>query len=89
MPCYERYWLERGQEPTTEIVIEKGIPIPPTKKHRNHYRYPWKEMAVGNSFYAEVDVLTIKSNAAQTGKLLGRKFFVQQNGAGVRVWRTS
>jgi hypothetical protein len=89
MPKFEQYWLGRGRAPADKIEIEKGVPIPPTKKRsKSHYRYPWREMEVGDSFYAEVDILPVRTNALHTGKLLGRKFYVRQDGTGVRVWRT-
>lgn len=87
MPRYEQYWMERGGKPADEIKIEKGIPIPPKRRSPVANRYPWRNMEIGDSFYADVDVLQVQSNAYQTGKALGRRFFVKQQGSGVRVWR--
>ena len=68
------------------IEINKKIPIPPLKK-RNVY--PYKDMAIGDSFFVPTGKIQIVCNANyRTGKQLGKKFIARKDQEGVRVWRT-
>ncbi len=64
-----------------KIEIEKGIPIPPPRRHRKS-QYPWDSMEAGDSFFTTKP--TGKNLAAQR---LGRRFTVRREGDGRRVWR--
>ena len=72
----------------SEYKIEKDVPTPPA----NRSKYPWRKMAVGDSFFAPAALQrVIGSNASRVGKKLGRKYVTRvmtENGIeGVRVWR--
>lgn len=66
--------------------IEHGVPIPPTKTSR----YPFAEMAVGDSFgSAEEPANTVRACAiAYAKKHHGKKFIVRSVEGGCRCWRT-
>ena len=67
------------------ITTEKGVPLPPMRV-RNVY--PYKTMAVGDSFFVRDGKLQIVCNANwKNGKKLGRKFAARREADGVRVWR--
>ena len=68
------------------IKIEKGIPVPTPRA--TPAKYPFAEMEIGDSFYVARGVAYIRSVASTRGKALSRKFAVQAEGDGVRVWRT-
>ena len=81
-----------------EYKIEKGIPIPQAniKKHESGKRregkkckYPWAEMEVGDSFFAEGTGPTIY--AAAKGWCLRHElpfdFLTKKVENGMRVWR--
>lgn len=62
----------------SEIKIEKGIPVPLKKSAK----YPWKEMAVGDSFF-----VAGKSSYFPAHDAEGRKFTQRMVDGGLRVWR--
>ena len=67
------------------IGVEAGVPMP-TVRSRNVY--PYKTMAVGDSFFVRDGKLQIVCNANwKNGKKLGRKFAARREADGVRVWR--
>lgn len=71
------------------IKIDKGIPLPPAIRCRGAApKYPWHEMNVGDSFFAQgVKASSISRLAIVTGKACGRKFSTRKESDGVRVWR--
>lgn len=70
----------------TQIKIDKGVQIPPQK--RNDYRkYPFKELAVGDSFFIEERYATVAPSASAHGRRYGKKFTTRSENGGTRVWR--
>jgi len=71
------------------IEIEKGIPLPEVKRGRKgNYRYPWRDMAIGDSFLApDADIRYMAASAVGARKRLGRRFACRTVEGGVRVWR--
>jgi len=73
-----------------EIKIEKGVPLPASGAGRPS-KYPWGDMEVGDSFFAEAKPESMHTQAAFAGRKYGRRFTTRkrtENGvAGVRVWR--
>lgn len=63
--------------------IDKGIPIPAWKGRR---KYPFADMAVGDSFHVKGVGSSLLSNAAANYK--PKKFAARKDATGVRVWRT-
>lgn len=73
----------------SEFKIEKGIPLPPSRRHS---RYPFHEMEVNDSvFFPGVEQRTISGTAQSTGKSRGWRFatrkVVVDGVTGVRIWR--
>lgn len=67
------------------ITIEKNIPIPANT--RKTQKYPWGEMAVGDSFYAATDKPeNFRRNLYQQNKN-GKRFVGKPEANGFRVWR--
>jgi|TARA_R110000868_G_scaffold102492_11_gene282233 hypothetical protein len=65
--------------------IEKGIPVPFGKG-----RYPFYDMQVGDSFFAEgKEPHKVASAAYQFSrkKALGAKYTARTEGTGTRIWR--
>jgi hypothetical protein len=78
---------------TSELKIEKGIPVP--TGIRGSRVYPFKDMDVGDSFLVPVDEggkRSIQSSIAQCSRRyrkVGKQFttrFLKKEG-GIRVWR--
>lgn len=77
---------------TIKLEIEKGIPTPDPKVKRagipNKYRYPYRDMEVGDSFLVPgalvSEIASVRSYAAQT---TGYRFAARAVEGGVRVWR--
>lgn len=67
------------------MQIEKDIPI--TDHRGAEPKYPWPEMDVGDSFFAEVHPSTLRPSARQYGQRHGKVFRVRKEGAGSRAWR--
>jgi hypothetical protein len=72
------------------IRIEKGVPMPPPSRSKTFY--PWREMKVGDSFFAVGREMNgISSSASSWGKKLNCIFRCRQNAVGgeegIRVWR--
>jgi hypothetical protein len=83
------------------IQIDSGVPIPKRNvgRRRGPYKYPWLDMARGQSFVFPGDTTDweayrdrAQGGTAQAGKRYGRKFktrAVVENGQRViRIWRT-
>lgn len=68
--------------------IEKNVPMPSGYHHKEVY--PWREMAVGDSFVVrnERSHASLSSTAGGAGKRLGMKFTVRKQPDGsFRIWR--
>lgn len=69
--------------------IEKGIPIPKSV-HSNRRRYPLEDLAVNDSFAAEIDkAKSIRSRIQAYGRSTGKVFKTRQLGDVIRVWRVA
>lgn len=72
-----------------EIKIEKGIPQPPTKGGKK--KYPFGEMAIGDSFLVPTDnngAGSVRCAASYYGsRHPGFKFVVRMVDGGCRCWR--
>jgi hypothetical protein len=77
--------LSNAGDHTEAVRIEKGVPLP--RAHRSS-KYPWRQMEVGDSFFA-AGVLrsSLRQQAYAVGRKIGRKFAVRQVEGGTRVWR--
>ncbi len=80
---------------TDEIKIEKGIPMPASRRD-GHSKYPLKDMEVGDSFFVanspdgRSPAKTIRwTVGAFRKKNTGTKFSVRVVEGGIRVWRTA
>ena len=66
--------------------IDSGVPVPPDRAI-----YPWKEMAIGDSFFVpdrpDKPSQNMSAVAAITGKRMGTRYKVQREPGGARVWR--
>lgn len=69
--------------------IEKGIPIPEkTIGQGAGPQYPFKDMAVGDSFIApHSKCQSLKASASQRGRFHGGKFITRILPNGIRCWR--
>ena len=79
------------------IKIDKNIPL--SNKRMNIHSYPWKDMKIGDSFYAEM--INNKNIGSFQGSLMSaaRSFCLTNNlnwkfatrrsedGKGIRIWR--
>jgi hypothetical protein len=74
------------------IKIESDVPLPPATGGAK--KYPFDEMAIGQSFFIRTDELpksgdkAVRSSATQAAKRLRMKFTMRQVKNGVRLWRT-
>lgn len=66
--------------------IEKNIPIP--ENHANA-KYPFAQMAVGDSVFLLGMVSTSVSSRLTYARKKGFRFTTRNEGDGVRVWRTA
>jgi len=66
----------------SEIKIEKGVPVP--LGGRGRAKYPWRQMKVGDSFFAPA---TRRINPRMAEQSTGFKFATRVEGDGVRIWR--
>lgn len=87
------------------VQIDKGIPLPAFsagRKGRNGEQFPWKGMAVGDSFFAPGYVMHPKYRTANEpvltashgrpripGSMWAARSVTENGVAGVRVWRTA
>jgi hypothetical protein len=65
--------------------IVSNVP-PPTLEHP-HAKYPWDDMSVGDSFFAEGIPSNTLSNAARYRRRLGEKHITRAENGGSRIWR--
>lgn len=68
--------------------IEKDIPIPKKRPPIKGYKYPLREMEIGDSFLVEGDgYLLCKKIHTHTSALKPKKFRSRTVKEGMRVWR--
>lgn len=69
------------------IVVEKNVPMPPPP--RNHRKYPWDEMEVGDSFFIKGSTSGKLSTAAWAAAKTrpGWKFITRKVEGGAAIWR--
>ena len=73
----------------TEFVIEKNVPMP-AKQKRGHFRkYPFAEMAIGQSFELDNlnDYLLARTAGVSFGRVHSKRFSGRRSGDGGRIWR--
>ena len=69
----------------TEFLIEKNIPIP----DKRAWKYPWKEMEVGDSIFIKgKSINALTATGLRYLKKDGWDFAMRTVDGGVRVWRT-
>lgn len=77
------------------LAIEKGVAIPePVKAFRTRQsKYPFAQMAVGDSFHVEGDPDKVDGNLRNVSyrfaKNNGVKFTVRRTETGARIWRVA
>lgn len=72
---------KKGQ--VTEIKIEKGFPIPASRR-----TYPFDDLKVGESFFVkDVAIAKISGSRGKAEQRTGFKFVARTMDGGVRVWR--
>ena len=72
---------------STEIKIDNNIPVP--AKRRN-MKYPYKDMAINDSFFVENVTIQLMCNLNyRASKKYGGKYLARSEEGGVRVWRTN
>jgi hypothetical protein len=81
----------RQMDSKVQIQIERNIPIPGKAGRNGLSKYPWSEMAVGDSFLFPPGMsgAAASSNAASAQKRTGSKFSVRVTDNGYRCWRTA
>ena len=67
------------------MKIDKGVPLP--KKRIPNGSYPFKEMAIGDSFMVTDGLASARVLAIHYGRRHGVKFTSRKEGDGLRVWR--
>ncbi|PZF76195.1 hypothetical protein DK847_13395 [Aestuariivirga litoralis] len=74
-----------GAVPEEEIAITKGLPTP----HRGRAKYPFRDMELGDSFFAPgASVIGLHGCARRhRPKRFTCRTLVENGVAGVRVWR--
>lgn len=91
---YDDYEDDGAAETTTEIQIDKGIPIPTKMQLGRRSKYPFDIMDVGDSFFVPGrDGKSFGGTVTAARKRLTDMAFemrtVKEDGViGVRVWRT-
>ena len=75
------------------IKVDKGIPIPERRRGPGApEKYPWREMAVGDSFFVP-GITSAKFGGTplsmrNAGRVFARRSWTEDGVKGVRVWRT-
>ena len=67
-----------------KLKVRKGVPVPP-HGDGSRYRYPWREMQIGDSFY--VADKSIQHMTGSAYRLRPLRFTMKTENGGVRVWR--
>lgn len=72
----------------SKYKITKDVPIPTTAHSgRQATKYPFPDMEIGDSFFANIPSQKLSSAAINYGKRYGMRFTVRKEGDGSRVWR--
>lgn len=72
----------------TNYVIEKDVPIPAPEGRGRPRKYPFGDMAIGDSFEVEVSREVISPAASYYGSRNGKSFSVRTCAdKTIRVWR--
>ena len=66
------------------IKIDKNIPIPDRMRD---YKYPIKDLSVGDSFYVEGMSPSDRSQITAKGRLCNMRLVTRVVDKGIRVWR--
>ena len=70
-------------------MVDRDIP-PPEDVHKGKRKYPWYEMAVGESFFVKGKTATqLAASYAQVQRKTLMRFTARKWPGGVRVWRIS
>lgn len=69
------------------MKIEKNIPL--NDGRGRPLKYPWPGMAVGDSFFADIEPDVLRAAAYRYGQKHGMLFTVRREGDGARAWRTA
>lgn len=71
------------------IEIEKGIPIPEKKRRQYESKYPFRSMAVDDSFFTKTAKANLRCSMRAAEKRIGGgvKFDSRPEEDGYRVWR--
>lgn len=68
--------------------IEKGVPLPTDKRGGRYSAYPWKAMAVGDSFVVpRAKNQPLGGMVREATKRLNMKFTTRRVEGGIRIWR--
>lgn len=75
-----------------DFPIDKDVPAPTRRRHGPQYKYPFKLMKVGDSFYVAGRATSIISVRSALNRFIKVKsptweFRTQQDANGVRIWR--
>ena len=71
------------------VPIEKGVPIPAIKMPGKPRKYPWPEMAVGDSFLMSANGGSGGMVSGANKKYATKHFVSRKTAEGYRVWRTA
>ena len=75
-----------------DYEVEENVVLPRLGYTGGNYKYPWEELAIGDSFFVQNKTInSMASLAYKTAKRLNMKFtcrsVTENEHAGVRVWR--
>lgn len=70
--------------------IEKGVPLDNSRGNGGRAKYPWRKMAVGDSFVMDQRIQTASANASSAQKATGFKFSCRTiSETETRIWRVA
>jgi hypothetical protein len=74
------------------IKIDKNVPVP-ANSHRRQTKYPWNEMAVGDSIFLP-GTIGVRDRLSASSRQFAKRhagfaFVMRKEGAGYRVWRVA
>lgn len=70
-----------------QIKIDKDVPTPSGHWCENRFKYPFKNMEVGDSFFTDSARVAVSSSAVAYARRNGVKFTTRSENGGTRVWR--
>jgi hypothetical protein len=74
-----------------KFEIEKNVPVPPPRRVPGQYKYPFRELEVGDSFFvpeAVADINKVQASAGEARRKTKWRFSVRRVEGGCRAWRT-